>query len=182
MESDWPCLSRLRFGNFWFTKNGTLKSSVNPGTHGLQADIRVKFKKIFIYLAIACCNGTGDVLLKRGMDDLGEIHLNHWTHIFNAFVDPWVVLGIICLAGFFYSYLTALSWADLTYVLPATAFGYVVTAFLSRFFLHEAVSPWRSAGVLLITCGVGLIARGPSLTVRHKDPAPLATKEQHELA
>lgn len=132
----------------------------------------MKFKKIFIYLAIACCNGTGDVLLKRGMDNLGEIHLNHWTHIFNAFVDPWVILGILFLAGFFYSYLTALSWADLTFVLPATAFGYVVTAFLSRFFLHETVSPWRWAGVLLITCGVGLVARGPSLTERHsKDTA-----------
>ena len=132
----------------------------------------MKFKKIFIYLAIACCNGTGDVLLKRGMDNLGEIHLNHWTHIFNAFTDPWIILGILFLAGFFYSYLTALSWADLTFVLPATAFGYVVTAFLSRFFLHETVSPWRWAGVLLITCGVGLVARGPSLTERHiKDPA-----------
>ena len=132
-----------------------------------MADIRVKFKKIFIYLAIACCNGTGDVLLKRGMDNLGEIHLNHWTHIFNAFIDPWIILGILFLAGFFYSYLTALSWADLTFVLPATAFGYVVTAFLSRVFLHETVSPWRWAGVLLITCGVGLVARGPSLTERH---------------
>jgi len=153
----------------------------------------VKLKKIFIYLAIACCNGAGDVLLKRGMENLGEIHLSHWTHIFNAFIDPWVILGIICLAGFFYSYLTALSWADLTYVLPATAFGYVVTAFLSRFFLHEAVSPWRWAGVLLITCGVGLVARGPSLTERRKEPsltehrqeedaALPAVKEQHELA
>jgi drug/metabolite transporter (DMT)-like permease len=170
-----------------------------------MADIRVKFKKIFIYLAIACCNGTGDVLLKRGMDNLGEIHLNHWTHIFNAFIDPWIILGILFLAGFFYSYLTALSWADLTFVLPATAFGYVVTAFLSRVFLHETVSPWRWAGVLLITCGVGLVARGPSLTERRqKDPAlgkdsaltkdatlskdpslakdALGAKEQHELA
>ena len=133
----------------------------------------MKFKKIFIYLAIACCNGTGDVLLKRGMDNLGEIHLNHWTHIFNAFIDPWVILGILFLAGFFYSYLTALSWADLTFVLPATAFGYVVTAFLSRVFLHETVSPWRWAGVLLITCGVGLVARGPSLTERHSKDTTL---------
>jgi drug/metabolite transporter (DMT)-like permease len=62
----------------------------------------------------------------------------------------------------------------------------VVTAFLSRFFLHEAVSPWRWAGVLLITCGVGLVARGPSLTERRKDKeedaALPAVKEQHELA
>ena len=133
----------------------------------------MKFKKIFIYLAIACCNGTGDVLLKRGMENLGEIHLNHWIHIFSAFIDPWIILGILFLAGFFYSYLTALSWADLTFVLPATAFGYVVTAFLSRFFLLETVSPWRWAGVLLITCGVGLVARGPSLTERHPKDAAL---------
>jgi len=148
----------------------------------------VKLKKVLIYLAIACCNGTGDVMLKRGMDDLGPIHLNHWTHIFSAFVDPWVIFGITCLAGFFYAYLTALSWADLTFVLPATAFGYVVTAFLSRFFLHETISPWRWAGVILITCGVGLVARGPSLTVREE---PLSQtpefaqqpelEEQHEL-
>src|SRR5690242_27024 len=145
----------------------------------------VKLKKVLIYLAIACCNGTGDVMLKRGMEDLGPIHLNHWAHIFSAFVDPWVIFGITCLAGFFYAYLTALSWADLTFVLPATAFGYVVTAFLSRFFLHEAISPWRWAGVILITCGVGLVARGPSLTERRKstDDAPMpSVKEQHELA
>ena len=145
----------------------------------------MKAKKILVYLAIACCNGTGDVLLKRGMDDLGAIHLSNWTHIFNAFVNPWVIVGILFLAGFFYSYLTALSWADLTYVLPASAFGYVVTAFLSRFFLHEAVSPWRWAGVLLITCGVGLVARGPSLTERRDqtEQRELATaKGQHELA
>ena len=106
------------------------------------------------------------MLLKRGMENLGEIHLNHWTHIFNAFMDPWVILGILFLAGFFYSYLTALSWADLTYVLPAYGLRLRRHRFLSRFFLHETVSPWRWAGVLLITCGVGLVARGPSLTER----------------
>jgi drug/metabolite transporter (DMT)-like permease len=126
----------------------------------------VKLKKVLIYAAIACCNGTGDVMLKRGMEDLGSIQLSHWTHIFQAFIDPWVILGIVCLTGFFYSYLTALSWADLTFVLPATAFGYVVTALWSKYFLFEYISPWRWAGVLLITCGVGLVARGPSLTER----------------
>src|ERR1700727_258144 len=98
-------------------------------------------------MAIACCNGTGDVLLKRGMDDLGEIHLSNWTHIFSAFVNPWVVVGILCLAGFFYAYLTALSWADLTFVLPATAFGYVFIALLAHFWLHESISLERWAGI-----------------------------------
>src|ERR1700686_1958310 len=180
MESAYPCLSWLRFGNSLSDEN----PESTPLPRGTWTDVRVKPKKLFIYLAIACCNGTGDVLLKRGMDNLGEIHLSHWSHIFNAFVNPWIILGILFLAGFFYAYLTALSWADLTFVLPASAFGYVVTAFLSRFFLHEAISPWRWAGVLLITCGVGLVARGPSLTVRQQDAdaALAAAKGQHELA
>jgi len=143
----------------------------------------VKLKKVLIYAAIACCNGTGDVMLKRGMQDLGSIQLSHWTHIFNAFINPWVILGIVCLTGFFYSYLTALSWADLTFVLPATAFGYVVTALWSKYFLFEYISPWRWAGVLLITCGVGLVAGGPSLTERKEKQADNLSgmKEQHEL-
>jgi len=139
----------------------------------------VKLKKVFIYLAIACCNGTGDVMLKRGMENLGPIRLSHWTHVFNAFLDPWVIFGILCLAGFFYAYLTALSWADLTYVLPATALGYVVTTLLSRYFLEEHISIWRWSGVLLISAGVGLVTGGPSLT---HQPAPIGPEEQHEPA
>ena len=164
------------------------------------------FKKYLVLLAIVCFGSTGDTLLARGMRDVGEVHLSNWTHAITAIFNPWIACGIVCLIIFFGSYLASLSWADLTFVLPATAFGYVVTAFLSRVFLHETVSPWRWAGVLLITCGVGLVARGPSLTERHtKDPAlgkdssrakhtpltedaklakdsALATKEQHELA
>jgi drug/metabolite transporter (DMT)-like permease len=130
----------------------------------------VKLKNCLIYLAIACCNGTGDVLLKRGMQQVGEIHIAHWTHVFTAVANPWVILGILCLAGFFYSYLTALSWADLTFVLPATAFGYVVTAVLSKYFLHESISMLRWTGVLLIAGGVGLVTRGPSLTEPQLEP------------
>ena len=136
-------------------------------------------------MAIACCNGTGDVMLKRGMDDLGQISMGHWSHIFSAFVNPWIILGIACLTGFFYSYLTALSWADLTYVLPATALGYVVTAVWSQYFLHEHISLWRWSGVLLITCGVGLVARGPSRTehpVAEVAPAIAPIAEGQELA
>lgn len=139
----------------------------------------MKFRKVLIYGAIACCNGMGDVMLKRGMMDVGTVHLSHWQHIFTAFLSPWTILGIVCLTGFFYSYLTALSWADLTYVLPATALGYVVTTVLSRYFLHEYISIWRWTGVLLISAGVGLVTRGPSVTTQH---APPVREEQHGLA
>ena len=82
---------------------------------------------------------------------------------------PWIALGIALLIGFFASYLTALSWADLTFVLPATAFGNVIVALFARFWLHESISWQRWAGVILITVGVGFVAQGPAVTER---PAP----------
>ena len=72
--------------------------------------------------------------------------------------------GIFFLLVFFASYLTALSWADLTFVLPATALGYVVVALLGKFVLHEDVSATRWLGIALVSAGVGFVARGPSLT------------------
>jgi len=75
-------------------------------------------------------------------------------------------VGIALLIGFFASYLTALSWADLTFVLPATAFGNVIVALFARFWLHEAISYQRWFGIVLITLGVGFVAHGPSLTER----------------
>uniref|UniRef100_E6QI00 EamA domain-containing protein n=1 Tax=mine drainage metagenome TaxID=410659 RepID=E6QI00_9ZZZZ len=48
--------------------------------------------------------------------------------------------------------------------MPTTAFGYVLIALLGRFWLHEHISAYRWAGILLITLGVGFVAHGPSLT------------------
>ena len=86
-----------------------------------------------------------------------------------AVFTPWIAAGIVLLIGFFASYLTALSWADLTFVFPATAFGNVIVAFLARFWLHKPISSQRWVGIGLITLGVGFVAHGPSLTER---PAP----------
>ena len=57
-------------------------------------------------------------------------------------------------------------------MLPSTAFGYVVVALLSKFWLHETVSLYRWAGIVLIVCGVGFVANGPSLT-QHEPVDPL---------
>jgi drug/metabolite transporter (DMT)-like permease len=100
------------------------------------------------------------------MTSLPPISLAHPLSLVAAVFTPWIAAGIVLLIGFFASYLTALSWADLTYVLPATAFGNVIVELLSRFWLHEDVSWQRWLGVFLITAGVGFVAHGPSLTER----------------
>ena len=124
---------------------------------------------------VAICAPLGDTCLSRGMTRLPAIALDHPGTLIAAVFTPWIAVGIVLLIGFFASYLTALSWADLTYVLPATAFGNVIVALLARFWLHDTISLERWAGIVLITVGVGFVAQGPSLTER---PAPRAEREQ----
>ena len=123
-------------------------------------------QRYLILLAVMLTASVGDTLLSHGMSQVGPVDLHHLGMLLVAMRNPWVVTGILCLLGFFASYLTALSWADLTFVLPSTAFGYVVVALLGKFWLHEpgASSLYRWAGIVLIVCGVGFVANGPSLT------------------
>ena len=115
---------------------------------------------------VALSAPLGDTCLSRGMTHLAPISLAHPGTLIAAVFTPWIAIGILLLIGFFASYLTALSWADLTFVLPATAFGNVIVALLSKFWLHESVSWQRWAGVILITVGVGFVAQGPAVTER----------------
>lgn len=126
---------------------------------------------------VALCAPLGDTFLSRGMTQLPPITLAHPGSLIAAVFTPWIAIGIALLIGFFASYLTALSWADLTFVLPATAFGNVIVALLSRFWLHEPISLQRWAGIVLITVGVGFVANGPSLTER---PAAVVADEELE--
>jgi drug/metabolite transporter (DMT)-like permease len=117
-----------------------------------------------ILLTVMLTASVGDTLLSRGMSQVGPVDLHHLGLLFHALLNPYVISGIILLIGFFASYMTALSWADLTFVMPATAFGYVVVALLSRFWLHEHLSLYRWAGIALIVCAVGFVAGGPTRT------------------
>ncbi len=127
-----------------------------------------------ILAQVAICAPLGDTCLSRGMAHIPAITLAHPLSLITAVFTPWIALGIALLIGFFASYLTALSWADLTFVLPATAFGNVIVALFARFWLHEPISLERWAGIVLITVGVGFVARGPSLT---EQPAPETEEE-----
>jgi len=75
-----------------------------------------------------------------------------------------VACGVILLIGFFAAYSSALSWADLTYVMPATSLGYVFIALLSVFVLHENVSVTRWVGIILISSGVAVIGQSHNTT------------------
>ena len=123
-------------------------------------------RKYLLLLAVAIFAACGDVCLARGMRDFGVVTAANWRLLLSVLANPWIVAGIVLLVLFFCSYLTALSWADLTYVLPATALSYILMAALGRIFLHENVTLSHWLGIALITVGVGVVASGPSLTAQ----------------
>ena len=122
------------------------------------------FRRYLVLAVITLTASCGDTFLSRGMKTMGPVSLAHPGELIHSIFSPWVAAGIVLLIGFFASYLSALSWADLTYVLPASSLGYVIMALLARFWLHEHVPATRWLGVLLITAGVGFVTRGPSYT------------------
>ena len=124
----------------------------------------MSFRKYLVLAAIVLFGSSGDVCLSYAMRRAGPVSITDIGHLVGFVFTPWVALGTVLLIGFFASYLSALSWADLTYVLPATSLGYVLLALMARFVLHENVSIMRWLGILLISGGVIVVTRGPALT------------------
>jgi uncharacterized membrane protein len=129
-----------------------------------MAHQKLSLYQSMILILVSVCAPLGNACLSKGMTSLPTLTLAHPLALIAAVFTPWVALGIALLIGFFATYLTALSWADLSYVMLATAWGNVLVEVLSRFCLHEPVSTQRWFGVVLITLGVGFVAPGPSRT------------------
>jgi drug/metabolite transporter (DMT)-like permease len=124
----------------------------------------VTLQKYLVLAVVTLASAFGDTALAVGMKRLGPVPLNHPDALLAALRTPWVAGGVLLLLIWIACYMTALSWADLTFVLPATSLAYVAVALLSRFWLHEQISPLRWLGIALITMGVGFVTRGPSFT------------------
>lgn len=121
----------------------------------------------YLVLALVVLFGSfGNALMSVGMrkNPNEGVSIHHLSALIISFTNPWVIGGTLLLIGFMASYMTALSWADLTYVLPATAISYVLIALLGQFMLHERITPTRWLGIALVTAGVGFVARGHSHT------------------
>jgi drug/metabolite transporter (DMT)-like permease len=118
----------------------------------------------FVVLVIAL-NPLGNALLREGMNRTGAP--THWTphalasFFWKAFQSGSVWLGICFLALFFICYMLVLSWADYSYVLPASAGSYVVVALLGSTVLGEHVPVERWIGIGLISVGAVLVGRTP---------------------
>lgn len=135
-----------------------------PGT-GLH------LKTFFLLLIMVFFGPLGDVLLSKGMKELGTIP--SWSpavlgHLLvGIFTSGTIWLGTACLIGFFIAYTLVLTWADYSFVQPASSFSYGVVALLGHFMLGEVVRPMRWAGILVICCGVLIVGHTPPRTTEY---------------
>lgn len=104
---------------------------------------------------------TGSLCFTRGMKQVGApktLQIQElWSLLSRALMAPLLSVGVFFLAVQFLLYVVLLSWADLSFVLPATALTDPVNVLGSRLILKEKVTATRWVGVLIICVGVYLI-------------------------
>ena len=120
-------------------------------------------KTMIIVLIAAALGGTGHVFLAKGMRPVGDLTEASSERVggmvARAVSNPWLILGVVLQASFFFIYLMLLSRADVSLVLPLTAIDYIVVAVLAQAMLGETITLTRWAGMGLIVAGAGLLSR-----------------------
>lgn len=105
---------------------------------------------------------AGNTLVSKGMKAIAAMNsvsdvLSPWV-IVQVMRNPLILAGTALLILFFILFTASLSWADLSYVLPASSFGYVLNVAFAHHFLNEPVSASRWGGSILIFLGVAMVS------------------------
>lgn len=125
-----------------------------------------QWKTYALLVPIILFSSTGNVLLGKGMKQIGDVRV--WSLatlsvlFVQTFTNIWVWLGIGSLLLFLVTFMVVLSWADYSFVMPVSAASYAVATLMSHWALGELVTPQRWLGVGLICLGLALVTRTPS--------------------
>ena len=114
-------------------------------------DAKLRTKTFLIAAFVVLSNAFGNLFLSLGMRQAGD------TNLIFARAQPYAVAGVLLLISWLLVRMAMFSWADLSYVLPVTALGYVVSALLGQSFQHEVIEAKRWGGIGLIVLGVVLV-------------------------
>ncbi|HEX5544115.1 MAG TPA: EamA family transporter [Nitrospira sp.] len=119
--------------------------------------------KVLIAMTIAAAAAAvGQIFVRQGMQQVGALEqyapLALMGYFGQALLNPYVVIGTLLNGVFYFLFLAALSWTDVTVVLPMTALEFGMAAILAVVLLNEVVPTMRWAGIALVIAGVFLIA------------------------
>ena len=126
------------------------------------------FKTYLLIFLMVIFGPLGNVLLGKGMKRIGAASMGTTPGVLDfisrVVTSGTIWLGIGSLVTFFVAYMLVLSWADYSYVQPASSAAYGMVALLAHFMLREVVTPTRWMGVLLICVGVLVVGQTPPRT------------------
>jgi transporter family protein len=109
---------------------------------------------------IVLADSAHDVLLTKGMKQVGEVSTIKPRELLlyarKVVSNKNFIVGFLFTILYFLSFVAVLSWADLSFVFPATSLVYVTGTFGARFILGEKVGFQRWTGILLVCAGVAL--------------------------
>jgi uncharacterized membrane protein len=132
---------------------------------------RLHLKTYLLILVMILAGPMGNLMLSKGMKNIGSVTTkisspSEFIHVLARILSSGTIwLGIASLLTFFVAYMLVLSWADYSFVQPASAMAYAVVALLATLLLGEVVSPLRWAGIAIICLGVFVVGHtGPRTT------------------
>jgi multidrug transporter EmrE-like cation transporter len=111
-------------------------------------------KSFLLMLATVSCTVTGQVLMKRGVNNLAVLGLK------NALGQPAILLGAVFYVSSFVIWLNVLKLLPLSIAYPFSSISFVGIIFASALFLGEAISWYKIIGMICIIAGVFFISRG----------------------
>ncbi len=118
-------------------------------------------KTALLLVSLIACSSLGEVLSAKGMQQVGEVSLRPRAllrAIRQMLRNPFLFLGVVFLAVSFFSFISLLSYADLSYVVPLTAVSYVTNTLGAKLFLDEQIKRKRWIGTVLVMAGVVTIS------------------------
>ncbi len=122
--------------------------------------------KTYAILAFAVlAQAIGNVCLSKGMKGLSSAS-SMFVLFQQAVGSPAIWIGTALLLLFFLLFAAALSWADLSFVVPAISIEVVINVAFASYFLNESVSSVRWLGTLLVSIGVIFVLRSAKQEVR----------------
>lgn len=124
----------------------------NPVTRGGAV-----LKTYFVVLLFLALRAVGNSAMAWGMKQVPERMAMNPALYLRAMLNPFVAMGVAALILALLTRIALFSLADLSFVLPVTAIGYVIAVFLGKVLLHETVTGQRWLGTVLIFAGAALV-------------------------
>lgn len=113
-------------------------------------------------LILVLADAAGNLCLTRGMKQIGAVKTTNlielWQVLIKILKNSLLRWGVICMAITFFMFMALLSWADLSFVIPATALTEPVNMLGTKFVLKEKVTKVRWISTVLICIGLVLIS------------------------